>query len=116
MNGPSPAAAGLKLPGERIREVLTYLGLVLSGAWVLADIWQAVTEDHTRGCSARAADLRHQCVSWGKGKAAWQRACCFALVSQGEANCRSRIPHWPPMPWEDPDNELCVAKFYPERP
>jgi len=39
------AAGALTGLGLKIRDALTFLGLVLSGAWVLADIWQAVQED-----------------------------------------------------------------------
>ena len=44
------AAGSLAGLGLKIRDALTYLGLVLSGAWVLADIWQAVQEDDPNDC------------------------------------------------------------------
>ena len=53
------AAGALAGLGLRIRNALTYLGRVLSGAWTLVDTWQKVQDDDSDrtmpGCSRRAA-------------------------------------------------------------
>ena len=111
------AAGALTGLGLKIRDALTFLGLVLSGAWVLADIWQAVqdSQDETKGCDAKAADLEKRCSSWGKNREPRQRACCYALVAQGKQNCMRGIDYWPTMPWNDSGKtKVCVDRFHPE--
>jgi len=51
------AAGSLAGLGLKIRDALTYLGLVLSGAWTLVDIWQAVRDD--RPVEDRDGDPSH---------------------------------------------------------
>ncbi len=108
------AAGSLAGLGLKIRDALTYLGLVLSGAWVLADIWQAVTEDgDSSACDAKMEQLLDRCSAWAKGRGR-QFACCRAIASQGWSNCLGGKKYWPPMPWDDPDGELCVKGIYLE--
>ena len=107
------AAGALAGLGLKIRDALTYLGLVLSGAWTLVDIWQTVQDDGDRSAwDAKVKRLRDKCATWAKNRR--QFACCASIASQGWSNCRSAIKHSPPMPWDDPDGELCVEGIYLE--
>jgi len=46
------AAGALAGLGLKIRDALTYLGLVLSDEWALADIWRAVQEEDDSWCQS----------------------------------------------------------------
>ena len=69
------AAGSLAGLGLKIRDALTYLGLVLSGAWALADIWQAVQEDD-RLIEDRDGDSSHP-----------RHNVCKGLIRSGYNNC-----------------------------
>ena len=56
------AAGALAGLGLRIRDALTYLGLVLSGAWTLVDIWTKVQEnDEPDGCEEIFKSQKNRC-------------------------------------------------------
>jgi len=113
------AAGALTGLGLRIRDALTFLGLVLSGAWVLADIWQAVQEDADKAtaCNAKAAEelgQRKAAYPYLPGSSSKARARrenflrCKSVVDQNTANCRSGIPvrHPLPLDYSDEDREF----------
>jgi len=78
------AAGALAGLGLKIRDALTYLGLVLSGAWVLADIWQAVQEDRamagkwscTASCNLEGPYPRCDGHATGTGRGSSEAAAC----------------------------------------
>ncbi|MCC7364398.1 MAG: hypothetical protein IT303_08490 [Dehalococcoidia bacterium] len=99
--------------GLQLRDAFTYLALVFAGAWTLVDTWQTVQDNDGRSaCDPKADRLRGMCGDWAKS--ARQYRCCANIVSQGWLNRRSGVTYWPPMPWDDPDGELCVKGLYPE--
>lgn len=100
--------------GLKLRDAFTFLALVFAGAWTLVDMWTRVQDDDGSDstCAGQAERLRKRCSEWATTPR--QYRCCANIASQGWRNCRSGIKYWPPMPWDDPDGELCVEGFYPE--
>ena len=58
------AAGALAGLGLKIRDALTYLGLVLGGAWTLVDIWTKVQDnddDREKGCYENFKSQKNDC-------------------------------------------------------
>lgn len=63
-------------------------------------------------CHTKMERLRDKCATWAQNRG--QFACCARIASQGWSNCLSGINYWPPMPWDNPDGELCAKGLYLE--
>ena len=83
------AAGALAGLGLRIRDALTYLGLVLSGAWTLVDMWQTV--DAPNGKTRADCDQeKDECDAGCRGlpaDAKQRRALCWAQCMDRYAGC-----------------------------
>ena len=87
------AAGSLAGLGLKIRDALTYLGLVLSGAWVLADIWQTVDAPNgkTRAdCDQEKDECDAGCRSLPTD-AKQRRALCWAQCMDRYAGCLASL-------------------------
>ncbi len=100
------AAGALAGLGLKIRDALTYLGLVLSGAWTLVDIWERVKDDgdeREKTCSAAYDNNITLCEasSWARGRSFREKQSCKARAADAFTVCLKGDP-WsaPPLPWE----------------
>ena len=105
------AAGSLAGLGPKIRDALTYLGLVLSGAWVLADIWQAVQDNPDEGSRKKCQDRwfnedQPGCSRWAAGNKA-KHACCMNLARDRYMNCYQGRGGFPLLPWEAGYEGVC---------
>jgi len=73
--------------GLKIRDALTFLGLVLSGARVLADIWQAVQEDDPNDCVKKYEQCMDKCLFLIKGT----RGPCVRTRGDALARCKGDL-------------------------
>ena len=93
------AAGALTGLGLKIRDALTYLGLVLSGAGVLVDIWQAVQEDD----DSWEKNRNERCLRWYDNIAApacrrlrsvQDRGACWKKAADDLADCMAGRNKW----------------------
>ena len=81
------AAGALAGLGLKIRDALTYLGLVLSGAWTLVDIWQKVDNDDPNDCVKNYEQCMDRCLRLRKGT----RGPCVAACAEVLAKCKGDL-------------------------
>ena len=99
------ALAGL---GLRVRDALTYLGLVLSGAWTLVDMWQTVKDSEPeKTCTEQWMDNQGRCSRWAKGDKG-KHACCMGIAADRMLECKGHPGPGHKLPWEKGyDKAIC---------